>query len=85
MVTIHRKAYTRKDGTRVKATSYQTGEPGKQAGRQTGQKPFDPRTKTGWPRESQAEVTRARVREASHGEKFKASVAEQYPADFRKS
>ena len=85
MITVHRKAYTRKDGNYVKTTTYQIMDKSKTVETSNNKRPFNPEVKIGWPRERQADVRQAEAREAHHGEKFSASVSEQYGESFRKS
>lgn len=63
MTTVHRKAYTRKDGTRVKATTYK--QKSKNSGKSSGKKKWFAAAKgkksTGWKKSQSAETRRQKL------------------------
>ncbi|APV43453.1 hypothetical protein Dform_00090 [Dehalogenimonas formicexedens] len=69
-ITVHRKAYTRKDGTHVKATTYQTedrGEPGKTP---ESQQWYEHGTEMNWSKEMTAETRREHALKAHKGDEL---------------
>ncbi len=68
-ITVHRKAYTRKDGTRVKAATYRTADKGKPGKTPKSRRFFKPGVKMGWRKEQSAAVRRREALQAHGGNK----------------
>lgn len=64
-ITVKRKAYTRKDGTRVKASTYQTPDKGQKGKTPSSGKWFVKRTHTGWKKTQKADTRRRKLLEAT--------------------
>ncbi|MGH2507632.1 MAG: hypothetical protein ACRESI_03325 [Gammaproteobacteria bacterium] len=76
-ITVYRKAYTRKDGTRVKATTYRTTDKGKPGKTPKSKRFFNPKVKTGWRKNQAAAVRRRKALQAHKGNKTAAGRALQ--------
>ena len=76
-ITVHRKAYTRKDGTRVKAAKYRTEDKGKPGRTPKSRRFFNPTVKMGWRKNQTAAVRRKKALKAHNGNKTAAGRALQ--------
>jgi hypothetical protein len=59
MLLVHRKAYTRTDGTRVKATTYKTADKGARGRTPKTDQWYNPKVHTGWRASMPADARRA--------------------------
>lgn len=66
-ITVHRKAYTRKDGTHVKAATYQTVDKGKPGETPKSKRFFSLDVKMGWRKDQSAAVRRREALKAHKG------------------
>ncbi len=76
-IQVTRKSYIRKDGTRVKGTTYYTEDKGKPGKTPESEKFFHPGVKMNWSKESSAEVRRKNALEAHGGDVLAAARALQ--------
>ncbi|MDE2236129.1 MAG: hypothetical protein KGK44_11385 [Gammaproteobacteria bacterium] len=67
MITVHRKAYTRRDGTRVRAATYQTLDKGKPGRTPKSARFFSPGVKMGWRKDQAAAIRRREALKAHKG------------------
>ncbi|HVP90039.1 MAG TPA: hypothetical protein VMS75_02360 [Terriglobales bacterium] len=67
-IKVLRKAYTRGDGTHVKATSYETPDKGKPGKTPESEKFFHPKTEMNWHKELPADVRRSNALGAHGGD-----------------
>lgn len=81
-ITVHRKAYTRQDGTHVKPTTFKVkdkGEPGKTP---LSERWYNPKVHTGWNTNSPASARRKSMLHAHKGNKLAAGRACQALANI---
>jgi hypothetical protein len=76
-VNVTRKSYTRKDGTRVKGTTYSAEDRGKPGKTPEDQKFFQPGVKMNWHKDLPADVRRSHALEAHGGNVLAAARALQ--------
>ena len=69
-IKVTRKSYVRKDGTRVKATTYFTQDKGKPGKTPESQKFFHPKVVMNWHKDEPAEIRRANALKAHNGDKL---------------
>ena len=67
-IKVTRKAYTRKDGTRVKATTYYTEDKGKPGKTPESEKFYKPKVEMGWRKEDSVEARRSHALKAHKGD-----------------
>ncbi|HEX7474689.1 MAG TPA: hypothetical protein VF318_01885 [Dehalococcoidales bacterium] len=67
-IKVTRKSYVRKDGTKVKGTTYYTEDKGKPGKTPESEKFFHPKVKMDWHKDLSAEVRRANALEAHGGD-----------------
>lgn len=69
-LTIKRKGYTRKDGTRVKASTFKIKDRGEPGRTPKAEQWFEPGVKTGWEKGQPESVRRAKVLKAHKGDEL---------------
>ena len=69
-LTIKRKGYTRKDGTRVKASTFKIKDKGEPGRTPKAEQWFKPGEKTGWEKRQPESVRRAKVLKAHKGDEL---------------
>jgi len=73
MITVKRKAYKRKDGSMVKATTFKIRDRGKKGRTPKSEQFFHPKTHTGWKKGMALSTRRGKVLKA-HGNSFLAAA-----------
>lgn len=69
-LTVTRKGYTRKDGTRVKAATFKIKDRGEPGRTPKAEQWFEPGVKTGWEKGQPESVRRAKVLKAHKGDEL---------------
>lgn len=74
---VKRKAYTKKDGTRVKTTTYLTKDTGKPGRTPKSKRWFKPKVRSGWKASDPASIRRRKVLKAFKGDLLAAARSKQ--------
>jgi len=69
-LTVRRKGYTRKDGTRVSPTTYEVEDKGEPGRTPKAERWYEPGVKTGWEKGQSESVRRTKVLRAHKGDKL---------------
>ena len=69
-LTVMRKGYTRKDGTRVKASTFKVKDRGEPGRTPKAEQWYEPGVKTGWEKGQPESVRRAKVLKAHKGDEL---------------
>ena len=69
-ITVHRRGYTRKDGTYVQPTTYETEDRGKPGKTPESQRFYHPDVEMDWHKDKSAETRRSHALKAHSGDKL---------------
>ena len=76
-LTIKRKGYTRKDGTKVKASTFKVKDRGEPGRTPKAEQWYEPGVKTGWEKGQPESVRRAKVLKAHKGDELASALSMQ--------
>lgn len=74
-IAVHRKAYTRKDGTHVKSSTFKIRDRGESGKTSDSERWYNPKVHTGWRKADSASTRRSRMLHSHKGNKLAAGRA----------